>query len=250
MPDTATIATKTTSKLDDFEAAYDKYFPFIAEIRNRLFFLAAIFLISAIIGFANYQRIVTFILNLFDFTGVNVVFTSPFQFINLAISAGIFTGFLTVFPLLVYQVLSFLKPALSPKEFRVLLKLAPLSLILFVGGFAFGIGVMKYVVILFQQKALELEIGNILDISQLLSQIIITAAFMGVAFQFPMVLTILMKLNILRYKVIAGQRVIAYAASLIFAALLPPTDLLSLGLLTLPLVLLFELTLLFNRHRA
>ena len=63
----------------------------------------------------------------------------------------------------------------------------------------------------------------------------------------PVVLTALMRLKVVPYKTIAKQRLVAYCGSLIFAALLPPTDILSLVLLTMPLVFLFEITLILNR---
>jgi sec-independent protein translocase protein TatC len=106
---------------------------------------------------------------------------------------------------------------------------------------------MKYVISLFYEKSVELQIGNYLDISFLLSKIVLTGILMGLAFQFPIVLTVLMRLKVVRYKDFVKQRIFAWSLSLIFAALLPPTDLLSLALLTLPLVMLFELTLILNR---
>jgi Sec-independent protein secretion pathway component TatC len=48
---------------------------------------------------------------------------------------------------------------------------------------------------------------------------------MGLAFQFPIVITILLKFNVIQYKNLVNQRIIAYTAALVFAALLPPTDL-------------------------
>ena len=106
---------------------------------------------------------------------------------------------------------------------------------------------MRYVVILFYQRSSELQIGNFLDISLLLSQILLTAVLMGLAFQFPIILTILMRLKVINYKMLIKKRLLVYAISLIFATLLPPTDLLSLVVLFLPLALLFELTLILNR---
>ena len=57
-----------------------------------------------------------------------------------------------------------------------------------------------------------------------------------------------MRFKVIKYQAFAKQRLFVYALSLIFAALLPPTDLLSLVLLFLPLALLFELTLLLNKY--
>ncbi|OGK57058.1 hypothetical protein A3H83_03675 [Candidatus Roizmanbacteria bacterium RIFCSPLOWO2_02_FULL_39_8] len=111
----------------------------------------------------------------------------------------------------------------------------------------FGIVIMRYMIILFYEKSLQLHIGNFLDVSQFLSQVIITGLLMGIGFQFPIFLTILLKVKIIKYKALVDKRIFAYAISLLFAALLPPTDLLSLVFLTIPLILLFELTVILNR---
>mgnify|MGYP000726773278 CR=1 FL=1 len=241
------METSPSSSFKEIEDHYVKYLPLISEIRKRLFFLLSILIITSAIGFIYYQKIIWFCLNLFDLQGINVVFTSPFQFVSLAFTSAFLLATVIIFPLIVFQILSFLKPALHPKEFNLILALMPFSLLLFVGGFGFGIMIMRYVIQIFYQKSQELQIGNYLDVSNLLSQILMTSILMGLAFQFPVILTVLVRLRIITYKFLAKQRLVAYIASAIFATLLPPTDLLSLVLLFLPLALLYELTLILNR---
>ena len=229
------------------EDQYVKYLPLVSEIRKRLFYLLAILIITCAIGFIYYEKIIRFSLSLFSLEGINIVFTSPFQFVSLAFTSAFLLGTVVIFPLFVYQILSFLKPALHPKEYRTILALMPFSLVLFVAGFGFGLVIMRYVIQIFYQKSVELDIGNFLDVSSLLSQILLTSILMGLAFQFPVVLTVLVKLRVIKYRVLQKQRLWAYVASLVFATLLPPTDLLSMVLLFLPLAFLFELTLVLNR---
>jgi sec-independent protein translocase protein TatC len=231
----------------EYEEAVDKYMPFLVEVRRRLFFVISLFLAASAVGFIYYEKIVFFVLQALDLQGVNIVFTSPFQFVNLAITIGLLVGTIVVFPLIVLQVILFLKPALQPKEFRWLIAILNSGFFLFAFGFGYGIVLMKYVIGIFYEKSLELTIGNFLDISMLLSQILLTAILMGLAFQFPIVLTVLMRFGIVKYKQLVGQRITAYMSSIIFAAFLPPTDVFSLILLTLPLVLLFEFALIFNK---
>ncbi len=222
--------------------------PFLIEVRKRLLFSISIFVITGVLGFLYYEKIIKVVLLIFNLEGVNIVFTSPFQFLNLAVTCGLLVGTVVIFPLIILQILAFVKPALNPNEYKTVLSSLPFSFVLFIAGFGFGIVIMRYVVMLFYQKSLSLEVGNFLDISLLLSQILVTSVLMGIAFQYPLVLTALMKLKILKYKVVVKQRLWAYISSLIFATLLPPTDLLSLALLFLPLALLFEITLLLNRY--
>lgn len=236
---------KTTKTLSE---SYERYFPFLLEVRKRLMFVLAFFLIAASIGFLQYEKIVSLILVIFKLEGVNIVFTSPFQFMNLAVSSAFFVGIVTVFPLIVFQILTFIRPALKPNEFRTILMIIPLSLVLFGFGFSIGALMMRYVVELFYEKSQQLAIGNFLDISALLSQIIVTSALMGLAFEFPIVITVLVKLKVVKLKLIEKQRILAYGAAVLFAAILPPTDLLSLVMLTAPLIVLFELTLILNKY--
>lgn len=233
---------------EDLQVSLKKYYPYLMEARKRLLFIVSIFLVSGFFGFFYYERIINIVLDLLNLAGVNIVFTSPFQFFTLAVNSGFLAGTIVALPLIFLQILSFLKPALSDKEYKLILLLVPVAVVLFSGGFVFGVAIMKYVIGIFYQKSIELDIGNLLDISLLLSKIIFTGALMGLAFQFPVVMTILMRLKIVKYKAFIRQRFLAWAVAIIFAALLPPTDVLSLLLLTLPLVLLFELTLLLNRH--
>ena len=225
----------------------NRYFPYLLEIRKRLLFVVSLFAVAAVIGFIYYEKITFTVLQFFSLKGVNVVFTSPFQFFSLAINSGIVAGLVVVFPLLLYQLLAFLKPALRPKEFKLVVAALPLSLVLAGLGFTFGIWVMKYIVAIFYQKSLELHIGNVLDIELLLSKIILTSALMGLAFQFPVVMTFLMHFKLIKHRQLVAWRPFAYMVALLFVMLLPPTDLVSDVLLVLPLVLLFELTLILNR---
>ena len=221
--------------------------PFLVEIRKRLFFTLAVFLIASILGFIFYEKTTNLILPLFSVKGLNIVFTSPFQFMSLAINSGFLIGLIAVLPLLFIQILAFLKPALNSKEYKTVLLLLPVSIFLFIMGFSFGVVIMKFVVALFYEKSINLNIGNILDVNRLLSSILMTATFMGLAFQFPIILTVLMRLKVIKYKSLVRQRLWAHMTALLFAVILPPTDLLSLILLFLPLAFLFEFTLLLNR---
>ncbi len=225
----------------------NKYFPLLAEVRRRLLFILSVFILFGVIGFFYYEKIITFIISLLDLRGVNVVFTDQFQFLNLAISSSLTISLIVSIPLLIYQLLVFLRPALREKEYKSVMKLLPLSIILFLGGFLFGFTMMKWVIVIFYSKSIELNIGNMLDISKLLSQVLVTSALMGLAFQFPIIMSLLMDFKIVSHKVFSNQRPFAYVIAIIFAALMPPTDILSMTLLALPLVVLFELTLLLNR---
>ena len=238
------IKSSETSEINEL---ISKYSPFILEIRKRVIFTLFVFVLGMIVGFIYHEKIIKFVIDIFSLQGVNIVFTSPFQFINLAISSGIATGLVLVFPLLIYQIFSFLKPALKNTEFNMIVRLLPFSIGLFLAGFSFGIYIMKWQIQLFLAKSISLGIGNILDISRLMSTVLLVSVFMGIAFQFPIILLLLLRLGIINNSQLANQRPWVYLGSIIFTILLPLDSILADAILVLPLVILFELTLILNR---
>lgn len=233
--------------MEEFSASITKYSHFFGELRKRLIFTLIIFAVSMFIGFFFYEDTVRFMINLLSLSGINIVFTSPFQFINLAISCGVAAGIIFSFPLLVYQLFSFLKPALKIKEFKLITRFLPFSLILFALGFLFGVLIMKWQIQIFLTRSVSLGIGNVLDISSLLSVVLLTSVLMGIGFQFPILLLLLLRLGLVKHGYLSRLRKWVYLGSFLFAVLLPPDSILADILLSLPLIVLFEATLIINR---
>lgn len=221
-----------------------KFTPFLKEIRKRLVVTFSVFFISTILGFIFYEDIIKFLIKGLSLEGINIVFTSPFQFINLAISCGVATGLIMTLPIIIHQLLGFIKPALKNSEFKIVVNYIPFSIFLFIIGFSLGAVIMKWQIELFLQSSLNLGIGNILDISSLLSTVLLTSTFLGVGFQFPIVLLVLGKLGIIKKQNLSKYRSWIYLASFIFAILLPVDSIIADLFLSLPLVVLFEITLL------
>ena len=224
-----------------------RYYPFLLEIRKRFLFVGSLFVIAAIVGFFSFQRIVTLVLGFFRLQGVNIVFTTPFQFFTLALNSGLVVGVIVVIPVVIFQLLGFLKPALRQKEYRILVNILPLALVLFSLGFGYGVLVMKLLLEIFYRTSVSLQIGNVLDIEKFLSNVLLTGLLMGIAFLFPIVMTVLMLLKLVKHSFFERQRIYAYLIAVIFVILLPPPDLISDIVLFAPLVILFELTLILNR---
>jgi len=224
------------------------YLPLLLEIRKRILIILSVFIAATILGAIFYEKIVVIFLSLLALKGATIIFTSPFEYMNLAFNSGFIIGIIATLPLLIYQLAAFLKPAMTAQEFSIFKKTIPLSIILFLAGFCVGFVMMKYVGQLSYQTSQELGISSYLNVSKLLSTVLLTSSLMGIAFQFPIILTILIRLKIISYKFIAGKRPLAYIIVIIFASLMPPTDILSLILLALPLVILYELVLFFSKN--
>jgi sec-independent protein translocase protein TatC len=222
---------------DDVLDLIVKYF---TEIRKKLLIAVVMFLIGAVIGAINYQRILEFFLTVYDLDKINIVYTSPYQSINIAMNSALLSGLLVAVPYLFWQFIAFIKPALSKSEFRIVKKLLPWSVGLGLVGFFFGMWVIQYVIVFYSQATERANISNLWDISDFLGQIIQTGIATSLVFQVPVILVALIRLNIISRQEVAKRRSIIYMLLIFVAVLLPPTDLLSLLLLTAPMILLFE----------
>lgn len=229
------------------DSAIAKYTPYLKEIQSKLFIVLCVFLCGLILGFIYYQPILAFIMHLFKMEGINLVLTSPYQFIDLAVNTGLLTGLVLALPLFGYYFLSFIKPALAEREYRLILRLYPLAVILFIVGFCFGAWIIQLIINLYTQTSLDFAVGNLWDISHFFSQIIATGISLALIFELPIILTGLLKLKVIKHHGLVKSRRYIYAAILVFVAFLPPNDIISLALLSFPPLLLFELTLLLNK---
>jgi len=173
--------------------------------------------------------------------------TSPAQLVDLSIYTGLMVGIICLAPFLLYQFISFFKSAFTKKEYKLIKKIIPISLGLFLFGLVFGAWITQFVIVIFSNFSASFNVSNIWDIQKFFSQVIVTAILMGFVFEMPLILTVLIRLGIIKKRFLAKQRRYVYAAIVIFAVILPPTDILSLTFITLPLFFLFEITLLLNQ---
>ncbi len=186
------------------------------------------------------------VLEIFYIDKVTIAASSPFQFIEVSMNMGYFLAIAVSVPYILYSFYTFTMPGLNREEKIHLIKSVPLTIILFLVGFSYGLIILYYALGILATINIGLGISNFWNISQFLSQMLITSALLGLIFQFPIVLILLLKLGITTPQTLKKHRKIAYILALFATALLPPTDIISLIAMTLPLVLLYEGTILLT----
>lgn len=224
------------------------FIDYLEEIRERLYLVLILFVGAFAIGFFMSGQIIFYLIKTFDLKGVVIATTSPFQFLDLAINIGIFVALVILVPALVWAGLSFVRPALTKSEWRSALTIIPLSFLLFCLGFAYSVFVMYYALGALATFNSGLGIANVWDVGTFLSQILMTSTFLGLLFEFPVVLSVLIRLEFLSVGTLINNRRLAVATICTVVALLPPTDGLSLLIMVVPVLGLYELTVAVNRY--
>lgn len=165
--------------------------------------------------------------------------TEPF-FTSLAVSAQ--AAFVLVTPVIAWHAWRFVRPAIDPgarRTVRTLLVVAPL---LFTSGVAFA-----YLLVLGPAVRFLLGVGPesievVVRASDYYHFVTTTLLAIGAAFCFPLVLLGLARIGVLGVERLRSGRRVAYALMVVVAALLPTADPVSLAIEIVPLVALYELS--------
>ncbi len=227
------------------------YGEYLDDIRKRLYRTVILFIFVFAAGFFCTGSILKFLIKLLHIKDATIVATSPFQLVDLAMNVGFFCAIIIVLPYIVHQIYGFLRAGLLSRERSLFIKLIPVGIFLFLLGFVYGFGVMYYALAVIASVNVGLGIVNLWDISQFFSQIMITAALLGVLFEVPLILSFLVRLNILSVQFLRDKRPYATVLILVLVALLPPTDGLSFVIMSVPLLVIYELVIILNMfHKA
>ena len=165
--------------------------------------------------------------------------TEPF---TTSVTVSLIAALAVVLPVLLWQVWSFLAPAVEEHDQRVVLVLVVIATALFACGVLF----MYYVVLPRGLEFLTTWNEELQDIQIRASYYYTFVAFMllggGLAFLLPIFVLGLVRLRVLSSDRLRRNRRIAFVLLLVFAALLPTVDPVSLAFEVVPLLLLFELS--------
>ena len=234
--------------MDELTDYITEYGDYLEEIRKRVYKTILLFLIVFTTGFFLTTPFLRLILTFLKIKDVVITTTSPFQIVDLAMSIGIFFAIIVILPVVIYHIYSFLRSSLLPQEKRFFFLLLPIGFLLFIIGFIYGFATLYYALKIIAAINITLGVVNLWDISRFISQMVITSALLGVMFQFPIVITFLIKIKIISVDFLKSKRRHAIVIIFTFVSLLPPTDGLSLVIMSLPLVAIYELTIFFNLY--
>lgn len=223
------------------------YGPYIDDLWKKVYHIVIFFVIIFAIGFFASGYVIKHIINLLNLSNVTLITTSPFQFLNLAIDMGLFLSFLFTLPLLVWSFYSFLRPAVSKSEFRSLIGVLPASLILFLCGFVYGFFALYLGFQALAKINISYGLQNYWSIGLFISELFVTSSLLGALFQFPIIMLIIVRLKIISRDFLKAKRRLAYAIITVVVAMLPPTDGLSMLIMILPFIAMYEFVILFAK---
>jgi sec-independent protein translocase protein TatC len=151
-------------------------------------------------------------------------------------------GFVIAFPYIFWEFWKFIRPALSKKELKKTRGVIFWVSLLFFTGVLFGYYILTpFMVNFYFSYTLSDKIVNLPNFSDYIENLVYTTVGVGILFQLPLLVMVLARIGIVTARFLRKYRRHAFVLILIIAAIITPsTDPFSLTIVTIPLYLLFE----------
>ena len=159
----------------------------------------------------------------------------------MAFSVSFMLGFVLAFPYVFWELWRFVRPALKINELKYAKGIVFWSSLLFFLGVAFAYFlVAPFTINFFSNYKLSPQFHNIITIGNYYSTMSSLILGLGVVFELPIVVYFLTRVGILTPKFMREKRRYAIVIIMVLAAVITPPDWFSIWLVAIPLVLLYE----------
>ncbi len=221
------------------------FYGHLAEFRKRIIMVMVVFIVATLGSFTFTKPMADFIMR--PATGLKFVYLSPPDLFIALVKLSIVAGLALSLPIIIYEIWMFIRPALEKRERGSILGGLLFSGLFFAAGAAFAFYVIVPFTLRFFLSYSSQMIEPMISIKEYLGFISDLCIAFGISFELPVAAAILGALGVLQADVLVKSRRMAVLGIFIAAAILTPPDVVSQILLALPMLGLFELSIMILR---
>jgi len=227
----------------------------LKELRNRVLICVIVLVVGFCACLAIAPKLVTLFTDLGKAYDYVFVYIAPQELLMEYFSIALVAGLILAFPVLAYQIYAFCSPGLEKKE-RTYVKIGLTAGTVF---FVLGVVFARLVSIPFMLRFLisftgEVDVSASISIQQYISFLLTVFLIFGIVFEMPVVASVLSLFGVLKAEWLRKGRKVMIVLIFFLAAVITPPDVVSQFLIAVPMLVLYEVSILlsslFGRRRA
>jgi sec-independent protein translocase protein TatC len=173
-------------------------------------------------------------------TGTGLVFTAPMDKFLAHIKVSLFSGVIVSSPFWIWQLWQFVAPGLYSKEKKYAIAFMFSGTVLFLAGVSFVYFVVYPLAFDFLMSFGGGTDVPMITISDYLSFFTTTTIVFGLAFELPLILTLLGMAGVIDQRFLREKRRFAIVLLAFLSAMATPPDVMSMALMMVPMLILYE----------
>jgi len=216
----------------------------LGELRKRLTYVALVLVAACIACFIEWKHVFGVLMHpLYQSTSVKnlSVFGVTEGFMSI-LKISIYAGLIVSLPFILYQFWAFIMPALYENEKKSVMPYVAATTALFLGGITFAYFIVLPVGLKFLVNYGSRYFNMLLQADKYISFVSLFVLAFGVVFELPLIMMLLAWIGILDYKKMRKYRKYAVLVEAVIAMVFTPSqDPVSMMLMLVPLVILYEI---------
>ena len=222
----------------------------LRELRTRLMWTFIVVGIGAIGAFAIGNRLIDVLLIPFP-DDIEVVQIDVLEGVRVRMKIALLGGIIVAFPMILFQAIMFVRPALTGTEKRFVYIALPIVSVLFAAGILFAFFVPIPVMMQILPQFLGEDIEPQIRIDSIVGTTVWLIFAMGLLFELPVIMYLLARIDIIDPASLRTKRKGAILLSFVAAAIITPTgDPINMVIWGIPIWVLYEVGLLMARFAA
>jgi sec-independent protein translocase protein TatC len=221
----------------------------LSELRKRLIWSASILLVALVLGIFTAKPIVLYLKHSGPAKDLALHVFSPWDGVRIYVNVAFAVALLVSLPFLIWQLWLFVSPGLKNTERRALLKYLPYVFFLGLAGAAFAYFIIFPMAFEFSTALIEgVDLQETYGVAQYFGFMFNMIIPMALLFQMPIVVLFLTTIGFLNPQRLGKFRKYAYFLLYFIGTLITPPDIISDIVVTLPMILLYEISVLLSRR--
>ena len=211
----------------------------LRELRNRI----AVCVVVLVLGFFGCLSVAGRLV-----TMLTDVYIAPQELLLVYFNLALIGAVVLTFPVMAYEAYAFCSPGLSRRE-RTSIAMALLAGTLFFAG---GVAFARFISMPFMLRFLigftrEVDVSASISIQQYVGFLMTVFVIFGVVFELPVISVLLTSLGVLRAEWLSKGRRVIIVVIFVLAAIITPPDIVSQIMVAIPMIGLYELSILLSR---